>query len=88
MTTYAFSMLTFVCLLRTSHSRSVLYDAVALYMQDVNEDHHADMMRAFFRLHIVDMGKLLRKVEVVVKRSQGLQVAALLPEATRIFLVL
>ncbi|KAL4265228.1 nucleoporin Nup133 family protein [Pleurotus pulmonarius] len=73
-------------ILATSHSRSVLHDAVALYMQDVNEDHHADMMRAFFRLHIVDMGKLLRKVEVVVKRSQGPQAAALLPEATRIFL--
>ncbi|KAG9226276.1 hypothetical protein CCMSSC00406_0003155 [Pleurotus cornucopiae] len=72
--------------LATSHSRSVLYDAVALYMKDVNEDHHADMMRAFFRLHIVDIGKLLRKIETVVKRSQGPQAAGVLPEATRIFL--
>ncbi|KAF7363465.1 Methyltransferase type 11 [Mycena sanguinolenta] len=68
---------------------SVLSEAVELYMDSVREGHYEDIVRAFFRLHVGDIGLLLPQVtDVAAKlaRSNGRDLAEILPEANRVVL--
>ncbi|KAF7338280.1 Methyltransferase type 11 [Mycena venus] len=68
---------------------SVLSEAVELYMEGVQEGHYEDIVRAFFRLRVGDMGLLLPQVtDVTAKLAQnsGRDLVELLPEANRIIL--
>jgi hypothetical protein len=71
-------------------SRSILNDAVYVYMTDIGEGHHEDVIRTFFRNRVGDIGQLIRKVpHVIAKASQesGHSLADFLPEANQIVLV-
>ncbi|TFY72665.1 hypothetical protein EVG20_g323 [Dentipellis fragilis] len=50
---------------------SVLNEAVYQYMNDVNEGHHEDFMRAYFRLRVNDLGKILPYVLSIAARQLG-----------------
>ncbi|KAI0273769.1 Non-repetitive/WGA-negative nucleoporin C-terminal-domain-containing protein [Gloeopeniophorella convolvens] len=50
-------------------SYDILSEAVYSYMNQVGEGHHDDLMRAFFRLRIGDIGKLLPHVRDSTRRS-------------------
>ncbi|KAJ6502530.1 hypothetical protein C8R45DRAFT_622368 [Mycena sanguinolenta] len=68
---------------------SVLSEAVELYMDSVREGHHEDIVRAFFRLRVSDIGLLLSEVtDVTVKlaRNSGRDLVEILPEANRVVL--
>ncbi|KAJ7452358.1 hypothetical protein B0H11DRAFT_1742097 [Mycena galericulata] len=70
-------------------SESVFNEAVELYMEGIAEGHHEDVVRAFFRLRIGDMGHLLSQVaDVTAKLAQesGRDLLELLPEANRVIL--
>ncbi|KAJ7774554.1 hypothetical protein DFH07DRAFT_102982 [Mycena maculata] len=70
-------------------SESVFNEAVELYMERVGEGQHEDIVRAFFRLRIGEMGHLLPEVaDVTAKLAQesGRDLVELLPEANRIIL--
>lgn len=59
-------------------------------MSELEEGHHEDVMRAFFRLHVGDIGRLLPYVAEITTKSaheMGRSLEALLPEANRIVLV-
>ncbi|KAF9533020.1 hypothetical protein CPB83DRAFT_903494 [Crepidotus variabilis] len=73
--------------LSTPHSQSVLKDCVTAYMRDLGDNSHEDVMRAFFRSYIGDLGRLLKKVAEIVNtqaRSPTGNVQTLLPEANRV----
>lgn len=74
-------------LLATLPKHSVLNDCVHAYMADVADGPHEDVMRAFFRLRVSDVGKLLKKIlDIVTLSSQqaGRDVSQLLAEANSI----
>ncbi|THH17812.1 hypothetical protein EW146_g3080 [Bondarzewia mesenterica] len=50
-------------------SYGVLNDAIVKFMYNTGEGHHDDLMRAFFRLRIHDLGKLLPYVADFTRRS-------------------
>ncbi|KAF8798054.1 hypothetical protein BYT27DRAFT_7203757 [Phlegmacium glaucopus] len=75
--------------LSTPASRSVLKDAVVSYMEEIGDGPHEDVMRAFFRYHVADIAKLLKKVLDVVHASStaaNSNLPHLLPEANRVVL--
>ncbi|KAF9476583.1 methyltransferase type 11 [Pholiota conissans] len=79
--------LTYNQFLSSTHSQSVLKDAVAAFLGDNRDGAHEDVMRVFFRSHVEDIGRLLKKVADLVSaaaRSPGGNVNALLPEANRV----
>lgn len=41
------------------HNVHVFFTAVRQYMESVGEGHHEDQQRAFFRLHVGELGKVL-----------------------------
>ncbi|KAI0035097.1 hypothetical protein K488DRAFT_44136 [Vararia minispora EC-137] len=45
--------------LAQGHRRSVVNDAIIAYMFKIGEGHHEDLVRAFFRLHVTDLGRLV-----------------------------
>ncbi|THG99186.1 hypothetical protein EW026_g3129 [Hermanssonia centrifuga] len=51
------------------HKHSVLTEAVYILMNEAGEGHHEDLMRAFFRLRVQDIGALLPHVLEIVRRS-------------------
>ncbi|KAI0065375.1 hypothetical protein BV25DRAFT_1880143 [Artomyces pyxidatus] len=55
--------------LSQGHSYSVLNEAVYSYMEQVGEGHHEDFMRAFFRLRISELGKLLTHIRDATRKS-------------------
>ncbi|KAJ6547586.1 hypothetical protein B0H19DRAFT_1266498 [Mycena capillaripes] len=70
-------------------SESVLNEAVDLYMESVEEGQYEDVVRAFFRLRVADMGLLLPQVaDVTAKLAQnsGRELGELLAEANRVIL--
>ncbi|KAJ7285784.1 hypothetical protein C8J57DRAFT_1431461 [Mycena rebaudengoi] len=71
-------------------SDTVLNEAVENYMDGIEEGHHEDIMRAFFRLHVGDIGELLAQVtDVTAKLAQSdgsRDLSELLPEANRVVL--
>ncbi|KAJ7172457.1 methyltransferase type 11 [Mycena filopes] len=70
-------------------SESVLNEAVESYMESIQEGHYEDIVRAFFRLRVGDMGSLLSQVtDVTAKLAQngGRDLVELLPEANRVVL--
>ncbi|KAF8892544.1 Non-repetitive/WGA-negative nucleoporin C-terminal-domain-containing protein [Infundibulicybe gibba] len=76
-------------LLASSPNHSVLNDAVHSYMHNIEESDHEDIMRAFFRLRVGDIGRLITKipeVAVQVTRESDHDLASLLPEANRVVL--
>ena len=75
---------------RTTGSRSVLKDAVISYMDEIGDGPHEDVMRAFFRYHVADIAKLLKKVLDIVHASStasNSNLLHILPEANRVVLV-
>jgi nuclear pore complex protein Nup133 len=59
-------------------------------MEEIEEAEHEDVMRAFFRLRIGDIGRLIKKVAHVTtqaSRATGRNLIEFLPEANRIVLV-
>ncbi|KAJ7111560.1 hypothetical protein C8R43DRAFT_1091558 [Mycena crocata] len=76
-------------LLMRFSSESVLNEAVELYMESVQDAHHEDVVRAFFKLRASDMGHLISQVaDVTAKLAQdsGRDLVELLPEANRVVL--
>ncbi|XP_006458086.1 hypothetical protein AGABI2DRAFT_216285 [Agaricus bisporus var. bisporus H97] len=74
-------------LLATNPQFSVLNDAVHDYMTEVGESAHEDVLRAFFRLRVSDIGRLIKKVKdaaTAAARNTGRNIAEFLPEANRI----
>ncbi|KAJ7219294.1 hypothetical protein GGX14DRAFT_591296, partial [Mycena pura] len=68
-------------------SESVLNEVIELYMDRIGEDHHEDVVRAFFRRHVGDIGVLLSRVADVTAKlaqSSGRDLHELLPEANRV----
>jgi nuclear pore complex protein Nup133 len=60
-------------------------------MSEIGESVHEDVLRAFFRLHVNDIGRLIKKVKdatTVAARNTGHSVADFLPEANRIVITL
>jgi nuclear pore complex protein Nup133 len=81
-----------ICLLAISGGRfhSVLSEAVYAYMTECGEGHHEDIMRAFFRLRVGDIGSLLPKVvDTTMKHQKGssLSTSNILIEANNVLLV-
>ena len=74
---------------RTTASRSVLKGAVISYMEEIGDGPHEDVMRAFFRYHVADIAKLLKKVLDVVHASKvaSSTFPPILSEANRVVLV-
>jgi len=71
-------------------THSVLNKAIFAYMNEVGEGHHEDIVRAFFRYRVSDIGNLLPHVMEIVRQSAyelGQSLSAALPEANRIVLV-
>jgi nuclear pore complex protein Nup133 len=59
-------------------------------MQEIGDASYEDVVRAFFRSHVGDIGHLLKKVVdtvVTVSKSAAGNVHSLLPEANRIVVV-
>ena len=85
-----FSVRDFISPFRSSPTHSVLNDAVHAYMEEIGDVHHDDVMRAFFRSRVADVGKLIKKVVRVARRAppeQTMDLDKLLPETNRIVLV-
>jgi nuclear pore complex protein Nup133 len=75
---------------RAQPKHSVLNDCVHAYMADVADGPHEDVMRAFFRLRVSDVGRLLKKIlDIVTLLSQqaGRDLSQLLAEANSILVV-
>ena len=74
---------------RTIAPRSVLKDAVISYMEEIGDGPHEDVMRAFFRYHVADIAKLLKKVLDIVHASKAASSTfpPILSEANRVVLV-
>ncbi|KAG6814378.1 hypothetical protein H0H92_010964 [Tricholoma furcatifolium] len=76
-------------LLATNPTHSILNDAVHAYMQEINQGHHEDVIRAFFRLRVADIGRLIRKVAEAATHAARItqrDIIEFLPEANRIIL--
>ncbi|KAJ2920658.1 hypothetical protein H1R20_g16437, partial [Candolleomyces eurysporus] len=74
-------------LLETSPKFSVLNDCVHAFMAELGEANHEDVMRAFFRTKVSDIGRLIRKVMEVINLSSKQTerpIASLLPEGNRV----
>lgn len=59
-------------------------------MNEVNEGYHEDLMRAFFRLKVEDIGKIIPKVLDIVRQASydmNRGVLDVIPEANLIVLV-
>lgn len=56
---------------RQGHPYDILSEAVYGYMNQVSEGHHDDLMRAFFRLRVADIGRLLPHVRDGTRRLLG-----------------
>jgi nuclear pore complex protein Nup133 len=59
-------------------------------MEGIEENHYEDVVRAFFRLRVEDMGHLISQVaDVTAKLAEdsGRDLVELLPEANRVVLV-
>lgn len=67
----------------------MLKDAIQMYMHQIDDTAHEDLVRAFFRLHVGDLGKLLRAVADVVRSQANLTSATsnVLLEANRVVIV-
>ncbi|KAF8625778.1 hypothetical protein AX15_005170 [Amanita polypyramis BW_CC] len=77
--------------LASSPTHSILNDAVHSYMEEVGDVDHEDVMRAFFRSRVTDMGKLIKKVVDVAMQApveSSVDLKRLLPETNRVVLVL
>ncbi|KIL69792.1 hypothetical protein M378DRAFT_69338 [Amanita muscaria Koide BX008] len=77
--------------LASSPTRSVLNDAVYAYMEEVGDLQHEDVMRAFFRSRISEVGKLIKRVMKVALQAPAELDPDLnksLPETNRIVLTL
>ncbi|KAH9981165.1 Non-repetitive/WGA-negative nucleoporin C-terminal-domain-containing protein [Lactifluus volemus] len=57
--------------IRQGRPYDILSEAVYSYMNQVGEGQHDDLMRAFFRLHVADIGKLLPHVRDGTRRLLG-----------------
>lgn len=74
-------------LLATNPRFSVLNDAVHELMSEIHEGSHEDVLRAFFRLRVADIGRLIKKVKgaaTSAARNTGHNIVDFLPEANRI----
>ncbi|KAF7294905.1 Methyltransferase type 11 [Mycena indigotica] len=68
-------------------SESVFNEVIELYMESIGEGHHEDLVRAFFRLRVSDLGVVLSQIsDVTAKLAQnsGRDIRELIPEANRV----
>ncbi|KII88453.1 hypothetical protein PLICRDRAFT_110437 [Plicaturopsis crispa FD-325 SS-3] len=75
--------------LATSSAQGVLTEAIREHMMACGEGHHEDVVRAFFRLKVADIGHLLIRVGDVTRRAaegHGWNATEVLSEANRIVL--
>ncbi|KAK0204765.1 hypothetical protein DFS33DRAFT_1322617 [Desarmillaria ectypa] len=76
--------------LSSSHpSHSVLHDTVLSYMSDIQEGHHEDVIRTFFRIRVADIGILIQRIpDITLKLAQatGGNTGGFIAEANRIVL--
>ena len=75
---------------RRGRPYDILSEAVYGFMNQVGEGHHADLMRAFFRLRVADIGRLLPQVRDSTRRMLGetpTTIPNILSEANGIVLV-
>ena len=75
---------------RKGRPYDILSEAVYGYMNQVGEGHHDDLMRAFFRLRVADIGKLLPHIRDGTRRQLGdvpANLTDVLSEANGIILV-
>ncbi|KAG7451103.1 uncharacterized protein BT62DRAFT_882814 [Guyanagaster necrorhizus] len=76
--------------LSASHpSHSVLHDTVLSYMNDIQEGHHEDVIRTFFRIHVADIGILIQRTpDITLKLAQatGGNTGEFIAEANRVVL--
>ena len=59
-------------------------------MKEIGDVHHEDIMRAFFRSRVSEVGKLVKQVAEVAMRApaeSGIHLEQLLPEINQIVLV-
>lgn len=75
---------------RKGNMHSVLDEAAYTFMRAEDEGDHEDILRAFFRLKVGEIGRLL--VEVVdttlkMSRETGRSLGSILPEANRVLYV-
>jgi nuclear pore complex protein Nup133 len=59
-------------------------------MEEIGDVHHEDVMRAFFRSRVSEIGKLIKQVSEVAMRApaeSGIRLEQLLPEMNQIVLV-
>ncbi len=59
-------------------------------MGDIQEGHHEDIMRAFFKLRVADVGMIVIRIPEILMRAVNTaaqDLAELLPEANRVVLV-
>lgn len=56
---------------RQGRPYDILSEAVYGYMNQVGQGHHDDLMRAFFRLRVADVGKLLPHTRDGTRRQLG-----------------
>jgi nuclear pore complex protein Nup133 len=56
---------------RQGRPYDILSEAVYGYMNQVGEGQHDDLMRAFFRLRVADIGKLLPHIRDGTRRQLG-----------------
>ena len=68
----------------------MLHDTVLSYMSDIQEGHHEDVIRTFFRIRIADIGILIQRIpDITLKLAQatGGNTGEFIAEANRIVLV-
>lgn len=75
------------CTPSTNPQFSVLNDAAHEHMAEIGEGGHEDVLRAFFRFRVADIGRLIKKVKdtaTAAARNTGRNIVDFLPEANRI----
>lgn len=75
---------------REGATYSILNEAIYAYMDEIGEGQHDDVVRAFFRYKVGDIGNLLPHIGEITRKSAyelGRSLSASLPEANRIVLV-
>lgn len=79
-----------ICICSAGATHSVLNEAIFAYMGEAGDAHHEDIVRAFFRYKVGDIGSLLSHIMETTRKSAyelGRSLSASLPEANGIVLV-
>jgi hypothetical protein len=72
------------------HRYSILAETIFAFMSDADDSEHDDVVRAFFRYRVLDLGRLVSRILDITQRTEfetGRTLAEVLPEANSIVLV-